>query len=286
MMNKYLLIITLLALTSCSNENKEQDVEQKLAKNSHQESSANLVKVGDKFISESAFERSMYKNLGEFNVAQLDAEGKKKYLESMAVSSAMAQLAEKELNDYELTEISHDVDAYREQLLVKRYLANNITPEPVTSKMVKDYYNEHPEKFGSKKVLDINLISVSDIPDATRADVIKLLSDKNLLSDLGELKRQIKGLELELLEQRQRLSEESQNHYSTAKGLQVGESSKIFFVKGGAQVVILDKQLVTPAKPLSEVSGEIRKMLAPIQLKKAIKKASDEAKKVIKIEYL
>jgi hypothetical protein len=40
-----------------------------------------------------------------------------------------------------------------------------------------------------------------------------------------------------------------------------------------------------PPRPLNEVSAQIRKMLLPVQLKKAVKQAADQVLATAKVEY-
>jgi len=69
------------------------------------------------------------------------------------------------------------------------------------------------------------------------------------------------------------------------KGLQVGEASRPFLVDGTPQVVRITDEDTRPPRPLSEVSGEIRRALAPIQLKEAVKSASAELMKTVEVQY-
>jgi hypothetical protein len=60
------------------------------------------------------------------------------------------------------------------------------------------------------------------------------------------------------------------------KDLKIGQTSNLIFVKGVPYVVriVEDKQL--PPQPLEKVSDQIRKALVPVQLKKAVKQASEQ----------
>jgi hypothetical protein len=60
------------------------------------------------------------------------------------------------------------------------------------------------------------------------------------------------------------------------KDLKKGETSNLVFIKGIPYVVriVEDKQI--PPQPLDNVSAQIRRALVPVQLKKAVKQASEQ----------
>lgn len=68
-------------------------------------------------------------------------------IESLVASRAMSLAMLKDMDAVQKSELDTKVAAYREELLMKRYLQANITPLPVTSEMVKKYYESHPEEF-------------------------------------------------------------------------------------------------------------------------------------------
>ena len=68
--------------------------------------------------------------------------------------------------------------------------------------------------------------------------------------------------------------------------LEVGQVSDVSFVDGNLIVVRVTGISQLAPKPLSEVSADIRKTLAPLQLKKAVKKASQEAIAGAEVKYL
>jgi hypothetical protein len=69
------------------------------------------------------------------------------------------------------------------------------------------------------------------------------------------------------------------------KNIKVGETSQLTFLKGKPYIVRVIEEKQQSAKPLQEVSAEIRKALVPIQMKKAIKQISEELMKTATVEY-
>ncbi len=69
------------------------------------------------------------------------------------------------------------------------------------------------------------------------------------------------------------------------KSLGAGETSQLVFIKGSCYLIrILDEKRISP-RPLGEVSAQIRRSLAPVQLNKAVKEASERVMKTAKIVY-
>ncbi|MCP4994028.1 MAG: hypothetical protein GY934_09650, partial [Gammaproteobacteria bacterium] len=70
------------------------------------------------------------------------------------------------------------------------------------------------------------------------------------------------------------------------QGLKPNETSNVVFQDGAPTIVRLNQKQILPARPLAQVSAEIRKSLVPVQLKKQIEKISTEITKTTKVEYL
>ena len=66
--------------------------------------------------------------------------------------------------------------------------------------------------------------------------------------------------------------------------LEPGEASAVFYGETLYRVRLVKEEKLG-YQPLSAVSGEIRRKLAPIQMKKAIKLVSDKALASAKVEY-
>ena len=67
--------------------------------------------------------------------------------------------------------------------------------------------------------------------------------------------------------------------------LEEKQTSKPFFIDGKVYVARITSAEQQKARPLNEVSAEIRKTLAPLQLQQAISSISDEILKTVKVEY-
>jgi len=64
-----------------------------------------------------------------------------------------------------LSDIKNRTKAFEEELFVKEYLTEFATPEPVSSKMVQDYYQQYPEEFGGGESREFEMLATSAKPD-------------------------------------------------------------------------------------------------------------------------
>src|SRR5690606_15630218 len=212
----------------------------------------------------------------------------RKILESLVSSRAMALLAERELSAGEKAEVELKAQAYREEILVKHYLQAHASPTPVTTEMVADYYARNPDEFGGSLEKTFEVIASTRALDGDeKAELIELLSaaevkEKDWSALVEQWRAQGRPLEyrqnhlkLELLEQPMR---------SLVAPTQPGDIAPLYT---GEQLLLVrvtaERRL--PAKPLGEVSADIREKLAPQALKQAIKSLSAEAVKDVKVEY-
>lgn len=252
------------------------------------EPSATLVTVDESPITRAQLELTVERTLGESAPLFANDEVERKILDSLVASRAMALLAERELGASERAQLDLKAQAYREELLVRHYLEQHATPEPVTSEQVADYYQRHPEEFGGgvEKSFEV-IVSDQDLDEAQRAELIALLSGAEVKGHDWQkqvaawraagkpLEYRSNRIKPELLEQPLRSLVEP-----TAAG-----SIAPLYVDGQMLLVRVTAEERLPARPLSEVSGEIREKLAPQALKQAVKSLSEEAMRQVKVQY-
>ncbi|WP_236233170.1 peptidyl-prolyl cis-trans isomerase [Pseudomonas tohonis] len=252
------------------------------------EPSATLVTVDDSPITRAQLELTVERTLGESAPLFANDEVERKILDSLVASRAMALLAERELDAGERAQLDLKAQAYREELLVRHYLEQHATPEPVTSEQVADYYQRHPEEFGGGVEKSFEIIASDQaLEEPQRAELIALLSGaeakgRDWQKQVAAWRAAGKPLEYrsnrikpELLEQPLRSLVEP-----TAAG-----SIAPLYVDGQMLLVRVTAEERLPARPLSEVSGEIREKLAPQALKQAVKSLSEEATRQVKVQY-
>ena len=247
-----------------------------------------LVRVNGSEITRYDLEQTIRSTLGRYSESRLDRAARRKVLESMVASRAIAQAQETELSEKDRSAIDKKVQAYREELLVMQYLSRHAPPQPVTQEMVREYYESHPEQFGRKTIRTYEMITSNrSLKGGERDRLLAVLRD-------AAQKKEWKGWVTALERQgypvafRQGQITEKILHPQLQllmESLRKGETSNLVFVKGSPYVVRIVKEEKIPPRPLSEVSGQIRKSLVPVQLKKAVKQAAAEVLKTAEVVY-
>jgi len=284
-MNKYtLLLCCAISLSGCSkvsDEAKENAVEQP--------PQDIVAKVGKHVITESDLDAMVIRTVGEFGAYQLGEQGRQKVLESMVLAKVMATAQQAAMNEYELAEMARAVTTYREELLTKGYLKANIVAQPVTVDMVSSYYQANLEKFGAKTVKTFEVIKGNvKLKGPARKKMLAAIAEAAKSNDwkayAGELKR--RGLAIEhatgtVVKGTLKSSIDKVIHTLTPQ-----QTSGMHFINGLPVIArVISEQYVQP-KPLSAVSATIRKSLAPLQMRKAIKLASHKLLEATHVEYI
>lgn len=247
-----------------------------------------LARVNGSAITQYDLEQTIRSTLGRYMASRLDEAGRRKVLESMVASRAIAQAQEADLSEKDRAVIENKMQAYREELLVMQYLSRHAPPQPVTQEMVREYYESNPEQFGGKTIRTYEMITGNRKLKAGERDrLIAALKDaaqnKKWKSWVTALQRQ--GYPVAF---RQGQVAEKILHpqlQQLMKTLKKGETSQLVFVKGSPYVVrIVNEEKIAP-RPLSEVSFQIRKSLAPVQLKKSVKQAAAEVLETAVVVY-
>lgn len=238
-----------------------------------------LARVAGEPITRYELEQTIRATLGETSAGRLDEAGRQKVLQSLVASRAIARVQEAEMTPQEIAEIDKKTRAYREQLLVKRYLAQHAAPQPVTGEMVREYYQAHPERFGSRYLRKYEMISGQpNLKSAERDNLITVLGRATETADwqnwVAELKE--KGYPMSYREGMMTDNVLHPRLENLMKDLKTGETSNLVFIKGVPYVVRIVEEKQIPPQPLDKVSEQIRRALVPVQLKKAVKQASEQ----------
>jgi len=235
-----------------------------------------LATVNGEAITQQDVDSMIQRTFSDFEQALLNKQTQGNVLQSLIASKAMQQVMRQELSKQQIELIENKTKAYQEELYVKEYLLKNATLKPVSTKAIQSYYERNIEEFGGGESTTIELLKSASKPTESQRDAIltavaklKLESDwskfANTNTDLGlqHFRSVVQpGLFDPVIEQ-------------TIKPLKRGDVSGVVFVKQIPHIIkIVDKQAIS-AKPLASVSAIIRKKLAAVELKKAIKDASD-----------
>ncbi|MCP4322439.1 MAG: hypothetical protein GY951_12710 [Psychromonas sp.] len=279
----YIVPLLSLFLFACDGSKQTEPVVSSVAL---QDDSATLASVNNSAITEYQLDSAINRTLGDSAALYGDQKFQQKMLQSLIVSRSMSLLAEKQLDEQALMSLDEKVRSYREELLVKNYLQSNTQVEPVSVEQIKAYYDKYPAQFGAETVKEFELIaSTGKLSSADKVQLLKKLESANSKKDWQAWSNSL-STESSLVSYKKaktKLSILSAPIQKLLKDTAVGETSEVHY---GEQLliarVISEEQL--PAKPLSQVSIEIRKKLAPVNMKKAVKQASELAKKQVNIE--
>lgn len=261
-----------------------------------------LARVDGLAITESDLDRLVYRIGGEgaealVSQALANDENRKKMLESLVSSRAMAILQEKQLSAEQKNDLDKRVAAYREELLVKNYLQEHADVQPVSNEMVKAYYTENEREFTEEPQYRFEVLtSYGEVTDDQRKEILAVLAtakntkdwealEKKLMKSKLPIKHQTAKARLGLLSADIRALLEKTAPVSEISAINKAPRVSDVDVKQTIKVVRVLEITPGAVKPLAEVSANIRKRLAPIMMKQAVAEASLQARKNVEISY-
>lgn len=244
-----------------------------------------IAKVNDEVITQEDVDFSLERMFSQANTMTVNTDVRQKVVDSLISSSAMKQLIVNEMTDTEIKQIAARVKAYEEELFVKEYLQRYVEPEPVTTAMVQQYYEEHPEEFGAEVLRDFELLKApANIDDEQRQ---QLLTQIDSIRAAPDWQAAVKAWQQDFgLQYRQGRNGEgllNRTLEKTINSLGEGETSDVVTIDNEIHLVRITNITQTPPKALAEVSGDIRKRLAPLLLREAVRKASEDARSKVEI---
>jgi len=275
------LLASILLLSSC-NKAEESNHETPIVQ------STILAHVNNEVITDEDLQFFINKTFDNNSEAIRNTEIKQKILLSLVASKAMAIMMKAELSQAEINDIEIKTRHYQEELYIKEYLTQYAIPEPVSSAMIKNYYQEHLSQFGQTSVKTVEILQrKTKLNEGERDAILTSLSAINAETNWKNYIEN-KGSTLGLSYVKTKFSPGlfDNNIDELIAGMQVGEYSKITFVKELPYIVRVIAIQTLPAKPLSSVSNLIRKKLAALQLKKAVKESSDKVLQQVDVVYM
>jgi hypothetical protein len=261
-----------------------------------------LARVDGLPITESDLDRLVYRIGGEGTEALVSQalssdENRKKMLESLVSSRAMAILEEKQLSAEQKNDLDKKVAAYREELLVKSYLQEHADIQPVSNDMVKTYYAENALEFAEEPQYRFEVLtSYGEVTEDQRKEILNALATAKNTKDWKALEQKLIKNKLPIKHQTAKARPGLLSADIRALLEKTAPVSEISAINKTPRVSDVDvKQTIkvvrvleiTPGavKPIAEVSANIRKRLAPIMMKQAVAEASLEARKNVDISY-
>ncbi len=247
-----------------------------------------LVKVADTVIRQSQkdhFMSRLTKELRSKGKQELD----KIILQSLVRARVLAIAAQKQMSAEEINQLNARVQSYKDELLVENYLKNNVTPEPVTSDMVSNYYQQHQADYliSGKVLFETISSSSTSLTDAMNDQLIAALTEAKTKPDWNRFTQALKEQGLPVVYKTAQMQDKQMNKdiRDQVKQLKPGEVGDIVFSDRIFIVKVLEKK-ADKIRPLHEVSVGIRNKLAPQQLKKTLTTSIDSLMNTIIIEYV
>lgn len=260
------IVAALLSIVGCSNN---EDQSTKIDANSSAEIWA---KVNSTNLTEPELEYAVKKLLGDqFVDARVLHNIRESLISSRAISLKAASVLDKNIQD----EIEIATNAFREEKLIAAYIQQTVTPNPVSSKQVNEYYQSHLSDFGAQTVKSLQILkldlSKSEISASKAVTILsKVSSSKNWKV---ATKSTPENVELITATSNKQLSPRLK---STITSLVINDVSGVIVEKDNAYVLKITGQQDIPPKPINEVSAIIRKRLAVQQLKTVVKQISEQ----------
>lgn len=247
-----------------------------------------LVKVGDSVIRQSQFDAM----LGRMSLAINSEETKlleEKILQGLVRTRVLAITSSQQMSDEERLSLDAKVLAYKDELLAQIYIQKNITPEPVTTAMVNEYYQNNLDDYSTPGKIRFETISTNStsLDDDILGSVINALSMAKNNDDWKNYTNALKQKNLPVEYRSALMLPSSINNVLRVQidGLKPGEVSDII---SGETIHILKLINREPdsVKPVYTVSNEIRKKLAPLKLKEQLTQHIDRAQQSLAIEFV
>ncbi|MDP2714231.1 peptidylprolyl isomerase [Rheinheimera sp.] len=246
-----------------------------------------LARVGTDSISRQELDIAISDNIGPYAALHLGPDGEQKVLQSLVMRKLMSQqqLALLDADAKALLELQ--VKAYREELLTKQYVQQQLTPEPVSEQMVADYYQRYPQEFGAAEYANYQLVRADSGQDGKqRQRVLWYLEQLTAAADWPELAAQARqeGLAFYLVTGTSSEQGLIPEYQALITPLASGQISAVAGLNNRlVKVKVVERHRIA-AKPLADVRDDIRKKLAPMQLKRAIEQATDNLKASTDVE--
>lgn len=251
-----------------------------------QEARPALVTVNGKPIYQEHVEAMLAKFPDEA-IARAGDDFEEKILESLVRAKAVAEMARADMSARELERIKSRAELYEEELLAAEYLKESTDIEPVTGAMVREYYDKNQQRYLLGNQVTIQYLqSESGLEEPQKRALMKKMSAVEADADWKTYQQTLAkdGFRVFYRSSEIKASLLAKPLDSIVASLEPGEASAVFYGETLYRVRLVKEEKLG-YQPLSAVSGEIRRKLAPIQMKKAIKLVSEKALASAKVEY-
>jgi hypothetical protein len=248
-----------------------------------------VARVNGSVISRYDVEAQGKQSLGKFSVGSIERVAYPKLVEATIQRKAIALAAERDLEPLARLELDKQVGAYRDELLVRHYLATHSPPRPVTREMAFDYYQRFPQRFGARKDKSFELVGTTRSLAGTERT--RLLSELEHAADEGDWKAWAERLETtgqpvtysRVTEDDRLLNPKLRELLLSLKD---NHPSPAVFVQGRTYVARTAAETERPPRPFEEVRPEIERLLGPSQVSDAVTRVAPDVLKNTHVELV
>jgi hypothetical protein len=210
-------------------------------------------------------------------------------LQGMIRTRVLANLSEQQLDNDEIRKINAKVKNFRDEILVKSYIEKNIEVEPVTTEMVKQYYQEHLKEYTEQGRISFEFLvtTSTSLDDTAISQVMAELSKAKNIDDWRLYADALKYKKLPVDYNSVSMLPASIDKAlrSSIESLAAGEVSDLVFADYIYIVKLISREPDT-LKPLKDVSMAIRKKLAPQKFKTTLTQHIDKVMTGKHVEYI
>jgi hypothetical protein len=247
-----------------------------------------LATVDGETITEADLATAAIDAVGARFAGSLDAAGRRKILESLVLSRAIAKRTGAKLSAAESADLDRRVRLYRERLLVEHFLAQKTPGERITPEMVQGYYDANPSRFGSGTARRYEiLLGTRQLEEAEQ---------KSVLAAFGQAAAQPSWRDFGAKLVAQKLPVAFRESTGVTAGLperlmavlpqlSVGKSSDVLMIDGRPWVARLVEERPIPPRPLSEVASEIETLLTAKRRAEMLTEVSEEVLGAADVKY-
>lgn len=212
----------------------------------------------------------------------------RKILESLVRAKAVAEMAKTTMTDSELDRLRLKAELYQDELLAAEYLSDSASIEPVSSVMVREYYEQNKQRYSLGEQVTIEYLqSESGLEEDDKRSVMQKMSSVDSDADWKQYQQSLGKERVPVFFRNTTIKASllASPLDSIVASLEPGQASAVFYGDTLYRVRLLSQESLG-YRSLAEVSGEIRRKLAPVQMRKAVEQVSDKALESVTVEYL
>lgn len=247
-----------------------------------------VARIGDIEITASEFQDHLTVLMKPQQINELSTVARSNILKSLLLGRVMQQRSYAKMSEQERNDLDKKVRAYRDKMLVNYYLQKKTNIDPVSEKMAHDYYLNNLEKYGKSINKKYMLVTTqSRVTEKQRSEIIARYHKLKDTDDIEKVYMDLKSSSAQFSLSKHDLDKKTSITAvdKIVMNLSQDSISSLNWIKGRPVIVKVISENVQEAAPFSDVKTEIRKALAPIQVKAAIKDESEKIFKTLKVEY-